>query len=167
MQRAGFIVVNYDERNEPISMSSDELSAYQCDPDVKAIAIGVCTSLTYRQLCIASLYIQLNNALFIATNKDRYYTSRVPGRHMPAGGPTVQALYSGTMIEPILMGKPTTQSFKLLIEQHNLQDADLSKFIMVGDSLFTDIKFGNNCNIDTLLVLSGNTQEDEALEMMN
>jgi ribonucleotide monophosphatase NagD (HAD superfamily) len=35
---------------------------------------------------------------------------------------------------------------------------------MVGDNLKTDIKFGNSCHIDTLVVLSGNTDFDAALK---
>jgi len=35
---------------------------------------------------------------------------------------------------------------------------------MVGDNLKTDIKFGNNCSIDTLIVLSGNTNLEMALQ---
>ncbi len=35
---------------------------------------------------------------------------------------------------------------------------------MVGDNLKTDIKFGNNCQIDTLVVLSGNTHFDMAFD---
>jgi ribonucleotide monophosphatase NagD (HAD superfamily) len=38
---------------------------------------------------------------------------------------------------------------------------------MVGDNLKTDIKFGNNCNIDTLIVLSGNTNLDMAKEAIS
>jgi ribonucleotide monophosphatase NagD (HAD superfamily) len=38
---------------------------------------------------------------------------------------------------------------------------------MVGDSLQTDIKFGNNSDIDTLLVLSGNTKLNRVIEVLN
>ena len=38
----------------------------------------------------------------------------------------------------------------------------LSKFVMVGDNLETDILFGNRCGIDTCCVLSGNTSEERA-----
>jgi len=37
---------------------------------------------------------------------------------------------------------------------------------MVGDSLATDIKFGNTCAIDTWLVLSGVTTHKKAVQVM-
>ena len=37
---------------------------------------------------------------------------------------------------------------------------------MVGDNLETDILFGNKCGIDSLCVLSGNTNEEQAKRVM-
>lgn len=37
---------------------------------------------------------------------------------------------------------------------------------MIGDNLESDIKFGNTCGIDTLLVLSGSTSEEKAKDVM-
>jgi phosphoglycolate phosphatase len=66
------------------------------------------------------------------------------------------------------MGKPNPQIFEIIIREHpRLREASLSKFLMVGDNLKTDIKFGNNCGIDTLVVLSGNTNLEMALEAAN
>ena len=47
-------------------------------------------------------------------------------------------------------------------KEHSLENAPLSKFLMIGDSLETDILFGNNCGIDTLLVTSGNIDLEKA-----
>lgn len=52
--------------------------------------------------------------------------------------------------------------FDLLREEHGLVEESLDKFLMVGDNLETDILFGSNCGIDTLLVLTGNTNEEKA-----
>ena len=60
------------------------------------------------------------------------------------------------------MGKPDTWCFQLMQRQHNLKDVPLSKFLMVGDNLSTDVLFGNKCGIDTLLVLSGVTTAQKA-----
>jgi ribonucleotide monophosphatase NagD (HAD superfamily) len=38
---------------------------------------------------------------------------------------------------------------------------------MVGDTLYTDIMFGNKCNIDTLIVLTGNTSMEKMEEVNN
>ena len=63
--------------------------------------------------------------------------------------------------KPLYMGKPNPQIFDIIRRDHpHLMDKPLSKFLMIGDNLKTDIKFGNSCNIDTLVVLSGNTHEE-------
>lgn len=41
--------------------------------------------------------------------------------------------------------------------ENNLQDRPLSRFLMTGDNLQTDIKFAEANGIDSLLVLSGVT----------
>ena len=83
---------------------------------------------------------------------------------MPANGSLVAAIACGTTTEPKVMGKPEPHIFELLREEHGLQDKSLCKFLMIGDGLSTDIKFGNNCGIDTLVVLTGNTSEEAALK---
>eukprot|EP00461_Guttulinopsis_vulgaris_P003950 UN03951 len=45
--------------------------------------------------------------------------------------------------------------FEQIVKDNNLSDK--SRILMVGDNLRTDIQFGINCGIDTLLVLSGVT----------
>ena len=121
---------------------------------------GINYDFCYRTLCIASLFIQLNNATFIATSTDRVFSTNDPSRKCPAGGSIVQAIASQCDEHqlPIVMGKPNPQIFEVIIREHpRLQGKDLSKFVMIGDNLLTDIKFGNNCGIDTVVVLSGNT----------
>ena len=65
------------------------------------------------------------------------------------------------------MGKPDGMCFDLLRKQHGLEQEDLSKFLMVGDNLSTDILFGNQCGIDSLLVLSGVTTPDKAERVLD
>jgi len=141
-------------------MSIDECSSYQVDPEVFAVVAGINYSFSYRTLCLASLYLQVNDALFIATNSDKVYSSHVPERKCPAGGCIVSAIASQCTDgkEPLFMGKPNPQIFDIIRTEHaQLREAPLAKFLMVGDNLKTDIKFGNACGIDTLVVLSGNT----------
>ena len=64
------------------------------------------------------------------------------------------------------MGKPDTWCFELMKKQHGLYDVDPSNFLMVGDNLSTDIVFGNQCGMDTLLVLSGVTNGGKAQQLL-
>ena len=61
-----------------------------------------------------------------------------------------------------MIGKPSKMIFNILLEEHGLEGISISRFLMVGDNLETDIKFGNNCGIHTLLVLTGNTSMEKA-----
>ncbi|CDW84863.1 haloacid dehalogenase-like hydrolase family protein [Stylonychia lemnae] len=166
MKNNGIRVINdYDDTRDSIEIGSDEISSMEVDSSVCAVIAGINFSFTYRKLCLASLYLQLNNSTFIATNSDKYFTTQVKDRHMPAGGSIVNAIIGGTLVNPILIGKPERMTFEIMIRDHNLEEESLSKFLMIGDNLLTDVLFGNNCGIDTLVVLSGNTSESKAIDM--
>ncbi|TNV76813.1 hypothetical protein FGO68_gene11959 [Halteria grandinella] len=170
LKKAGIQVINdhtngWAPSSDP-SMSIEEFSSMEVDPNVVAVVAGIYHDFNYRTLCIASLYLQLNNATFLATNNDRVFPTHVPDRKCPAGGSIVAAIASQCPDhqKPQFMGKPNPQIFDIIKREHpHLKDAPLSKFLMVGDNLQTDIKFGNNCGIDTLVVLSGNASLKQAL----
>ena len=46
------------DESEPL-MSEEEFRDYKLDPSVVAVVCGVDFNLTYRKICIASLYIQV------------------------------------------------------------------------------------------------------------
>lgn len=58
-------------------MNHDEIGTIEVDDQVCAVVAGINYSYTYRKMCMASLYLQLNQAKFIATNSDRYLTTQV------------------------------------------------------------------------------------------
>ena len=57
------------------------------------------------------------------------------------------------------MGKPSSYAFDLIRREHGLLEQPLSKFLMIGDNLQTEIKFAEINSIDSLLVLSGVTND--------
>ena len=61
-------------------------------------------------------------------------------------------------IEWIDMGKP---SDALLVQLGTAYGVDFGQALMVGDTLATDIVFGNRGGMQTLLVLSGVTSKEE------
>ena len=99
MGRAGVKVVNdpmngeYIHNTDP-SISVEEFTSMQVDPEVEAVICGINYDFCYRTLCVASLFIQINKASFIATNTDRVFSTCDPLRKCPAGGSLVQAIAS-------------------------------------------------------------------------
>ena len=141
-------------------MSEDEFNAYKLDPDVVAVVGGLDYDFTYRKLCIASLYVTENNATLIGSNPDRNSGSN--RRRIPCGGCVIKAIETASGVKAQIMGKPFTYIFDLIRKQHGLENEPLSKFLMTGDNLQTDILFGLNNRIDTLLVLTGCTTTSKA-----
>jgi ribonucleotide monophosphatase NagD (HAD superfamily) len=54
-------------------MSDHEIGTSQMDSSVKVVIVGADTGFSYRKLCTASLYFDLNDSQFIATNRDRVF----------------------------------------------------------------------------------------------
>ncbi|RFS13883.1 HAD-IIA family hydrolase [Emticicia sp. C21] len=72
------------------------------------------------------------------------------------------------MIESIVgkqfvgFGKPDSQMFIFAYEHIKSAGIEKKDILMVGDTLHTDILGGNKFGLDTVLVLSGNTQAEDA-----
>ena len=127
-------------------MSLDEFEAYQLDPEIQAVVVGLDTEFTYSKLCIASLYIHTGKAKFIATNDDPY--DMVNGRKMPAAGAMVQSikytlgqleshqttkLDGATFIkphhEPEVIGKPNPYVIDLIKRERGI--IDTSRYVIM------------------------------------
>jgi len=71
------------------------------------------------------------------------------------------------MIEAIVgkqfvgFGKPDSQMFIFAYEHIKSRNIEKKDILMVGDTLHTDILGGNKFGLDTVLVLSGNTQAED------
>lgn len=134
------------------TMSEAQFGGYEINKNVIAVVVGSDFDISHYRLCEAILYIQ-SGCKFIASNKDRF--SGLSHRKVPTNGPIVKLIETATGIEATLMGKPSTLLFDLIRREHELEENELSEFLMVGDNLETDGKFGSLNRIDTLCVLSG------------
>lgn len=102
-------------------------------------------------ICILIVTEKDKDCLFIATNLDSTFPSG-GGKIFPGGGSIVAPLVVATGRKPIVIGKPEVWLLDDIIKSHNL---DRSRSIMVGDRLDTDILFGQNGSLKTLLVFTG------------
>lgn len=127
------------------------------DPEIGAIVVGLDTKITYSKVAFALLHLQSNpNCVFVATNPDNTY----PGgndRILPGGGTIVKMVEYSSQKTPVVVGKPSQWFLDQVIDSYKL---DRSRTIMVGDKLSTDILFGNQGGIKTLLVFTGVTSPE-------
>ena len=94
----------------------------------------------------------------IVANTDHAYPVNVHDVSIAVGG-------LATMIETIVgkkfirFGKPDSQMFMFAYDLiRDYRPVNKKEIVMVGDTLHTDILGGNKFGLDTVLVLSGNTQ---------
>ena len=113
------------------------------------------TELNYEKLC--NFVKALNNgAKYIATHPDACCPSKEV--FLPDAGSFIKMIeVSNGYLPEIIIGKPYTTMGEVL---KNKFSNEVGKFIMVGDRLHTDIQFGINCGFHTLLVMSGETDEN-------
>ncbi|PVU93232.1 hypothetical protein BB561_003392 [Smittium simulii] len=130
------------------------------DPEVGAVICGLDRDINYAKLSIAHLYLTLNkDCLFIATNNDSTYP--VGDFNLPGAGSILSVLETSTKRVPTIVGKPYKTLFDCISADYHIEK---SRTIMVGDRLNTDVQFGINSGIDTLIVFTGITSEHEAMD---
>ncbi|XP_050697500.1 glycerol-3-phosphate phosphatase-like isoform X1 [Eriocheir sinensis] len=126
------------------------------EPDVGAVAVGFDPFFTFPKILRAASYLDQPGCLFLATNTDERFPVSSKNLVFPGTGCMVRCVETAAERPPVIMGKPSTKMFTVIQEKNNL---DPKRTIMIGDRCNTDILFGKNCGLQTLVVLSGVTSQ--------
>ena len=137
-----------------MTLSGSELMHH--DPNVGAVIVGFDRNFNYYKTQYATLCIRENpGCLFIATNTDAV-THLTAAQEWAGNGAMVGAIKGSTKQEPIVVGKPAPFMLDYIASKFDIRK---DQICMVGDRLDTDILFGKDGGLRTLLVLSGVTDE--------
>ncbi|ORX59141.1 2-phosphoglycolate phosphatase [Piromyces finnis] len=149
-----------DNITEPFASEEDIFNEVKPDDSVGAVVVGFDMKVNYKKYSKAYTYITSNpDCHFLVTNSDITYP--VQNFVLPEAGSVVAPLIAAVKNkEPVFLGKPTANMINCISQKFNL---DLKRACMVGDRLDTDMVFGKNNNITTLLVLTGVTSEEALL----
>ena len=133
------------------------------DPDVGAVIVGFDRYVNYYKIQYAQLCINEHGAQFIATNLDAV-THLTDAQEWAGNGSMVGAIKGCTGQEPTVVGKPSPLMIEYLEQKYGM---DRSRICMVGDRLDTDVLFGTDNGLKSVLVLSGVTTEEKLLSPSN
>lgn len=122
------------------------------------VVAGLDREFDYRKLFEAQQAI-FRGAEFVATNCDPTFPLE-GGLISPGGGSIIMAIQTAGGVEPRVIGKPETYSLEKVME---LAKSTPGETVMIGDRLDTDIWVGNRAGTHTVLVLTGVSSEEEAL----
>ena len=122
------------------------------DPDIVVVAFD--TTMTYEKLYKACKFIH-KGALYVATHPDNFCPD--PVCPMPDMGGFI-AIIEKTLgkLPDVIVGKPYEEMAAAVQAKFGLKREEIA---MVGDRLYTDIKFGVNNGFKSILVMTGETDE--------
>jgi len=130
------------------------------DHDVGAVVVGFDRNVNYYKIQTAQLCINENPGCeFIATNLDAV-THLTDAQEWAGNGSMVGAIKGCTGKEPLVVGKPGPLMIDYIVDKYSIER---SRICMVGDRLDTDVLFGQNNGLKSILVLSGVTTEEKLL----
>jgi len=140
----------------------EQTTKIKLESDVAAVLVGFDGHFNHTKLVKAASYLRDPQCRFVATNRDeRFALPHHP--HVVIGtGSLVAAVETASLREvEVLTGKPGQFMFECFSEQSGVKG---DKCLMVGDNLNTDVKFGRNNGMRTLLVLSGVTSRQKLID---
>ena len=126
--------------------------------DTDIVVSSFDTTLTYKKLETACHLIR-NGATFYCTHPD--FNCPTENGFIPASGAIAALITASTGKTPKYFGKPYGESAEYIF---NMFGVPFEKTAMVGDRLYTDIAFGKNNGILSILVLTGETKKADIKE---
>jgi HAD superfamily hydrolase (TIGR01450 family) len=125
-----------------------------------AVVVGFDTTLAYPRLCRAAWWISRDKPYF-ATNPDRVCPTDQPTLLVDCGA-ICAALEAATGKKPAaILGKPDPAMIRGILHRHNLQPHHLA---MAGDRLYTDMEMAHRAGALGVLVLTGESQAEDAAQ---
>lgn len=131
------------------SFREAEIELVENQPDL--VVAGFDTTFTYEKINKACSFIR-KGALFLATHPD--LNCPVEDGFLPDCGSLCAMITASTGVKPRGLGKPYSESLEYILKKTGCRREDM---VIVGDRLYTDILFGLNNGITSILVLSGET----------
>lgn len=132
-------------------------TAENADDEPDAVVVGFDMSLVYPRLCRAAWWIHCGKP-YIATNPDKVCPTDLPIVLVDCAS-ICAALEKATGRKPdITMGKPDPNMLSGILERQHLQPSQIA---MVGDRVYTDLLMAHRANAFGVLVLTGETTEEE------
>ncbi|XP_069775754.1 pyridoxal phosphate phosphatase isoform X2 [Narcine bancroftii] len=155
----------------------EELPVSRCalDPEVGAVLVGYDERFSFVRLAKACSYLQDPRCHFVATDPDPWHpVSAVAGSKpsnlgdedkeprgpltctvRPGTGSLTAAVEAASGRKAKVIGKPSRFMFDCINEMEAGTPLDPARTLMIGDRLDTDILFGANCGLRTVLTLTG------------
>ncbi|KAI5453760.1 hypothetical protein NCC49_005573 [Naganishia albida] len=156
LQSVGIDYTGGTTLEERVPFSAGEHFRVGQDPSIGAVLCGFDGDINYKKYARAHTYIMNNpGCAFLVTNADATYPAG-EGAFYPGSGSISAPLLYSTKKTPIIIGKPHKHMMNAILAAHH---CDPERTIMIGDNLETDILFGINSGIATMLVMTGVTDE--------
>lgn len=134
------------------------------DPAIGAVIVGMDLHINYYKIQYAQLCLNSNsNCVFLATNMDRL-KHLTDAQEWASNAALVGAIRGCTGRKPIIVGKPSSLLIDYLSTKYELVR---HRIAMVGDRLDTDILFGRDHGLRTVLTLSGVTSLKQVHDATN
>lgn len=138
------------------------LKEVQLDPEVGAVIVGFDHHVSYPKLIKASSYLKNPETLFIATNRDEQFPAD-GNLVIPGAGTFVIAVEVVSGRKATALGKPEKFILDCIKMKH--PEIDISRCIMIGDRLNTDILLGTRHGLKTLFVGTGHNSLNDVRQL--
>ena len=122
--------------------------------EAEAIVMGYDTELTYKKLEDVCKILLSRDVPYIATNPD--YVCPTEYGSVPDCGSVCDMIYNATGKSPYFIGKPSPLMPELAMK---ISNATPKETAVIGDRIYTDVKSGINAGTVSVLVMSGETDE--------
>ena len=123
------------------------------NPDI--VVVGFDTTLTYEKISKACNFISKGKT-FLATHPD--LNCPMEEGFLPDCGSICALITASTGVKPKYFGKPYSETLAFICQKTGCR---LEEIVFVGDRLYTDIALGFNNGVTSILVLSGETKEND------